>query len=411
MASRTIVALLITAAVLGIVVAPIPHSSADSTPIASGNYWIYQYDDIESGVRARGSIMMQMDNSIDGVFMGQSATMQVVSIAGNGTISGSYQGHQVTGNSTILGSQVRLASNFSLVSDNVVTMTNETVIGVGGPVSISMGYTASYGPVQNDYIGDDDHGVGCVIRSTFHVSGTAWSDDGTSNDTHTAESDATMTLRVVENGVSVTTPAGTFLCQKVNATMMSGNESESLMLYYSDQVGNYVKMEGGDFYFGSMFGGLVLKAYSYTMDSTKPTAMAGEDRTVRIGRDITLDARGSTDNIGIVNYTWSFVAGSEAGTLHRLYGQVVHVTFEEARKYKVMLSVTDGSGNVAYDEIVVTAVKRSGMNAFLGDNSVLLAVGVVMILVAVLVLDGLVRKKRRNSSLPAVRQEPPSPKE
>ncbi len=58
MASRTIVALLITAAVLGIVVAPIPHSSADSTPIASGNYWIYQYDDIESGVRARGSIMI-----------------------------------------------------------------------------------------------------------------------------------------------------------------------------------------------------------------------------------------------------------------------------------------------------------------------------------------------------------------
>jgi hypothetical protein len=147
------------------------------------------------------------------------------------------------------------------------------------------------------------------------------------------------------------------------------------------------------------------------MDATKPTAMAGEDRTVRIGRDITLDASASTDNIGIVNYTWNFVAGSEAGTLCRLYGQVVHFTFEDARKYKVMLSVTDGSGNVAYDEIVVTAVKRSGMNALLGDNSVLLALGVVMILVAVLVLDGLVRKKRRNSSLPAVQQKPPSPKE
>ncbi|MBU0685585.1 MAG: PKD domain-containing protein [Thermoplasmatota archaeon] len=171
-----------------------------------------------------------------------------------------------------------------------------------------------------------------------------------------------------------------------------------------------VKMEGGSFYFGSLLCGTVLKAYSYANDTTRPIAIAGQDRTAKVGHEITFDATASTDNIGIVNYTWSFVAGPMTGTLHRLYGPVVHFKFEDAREYKVMLSVTDAAGNVGYDEMVVTAEKTGGIISVFGDDSILLAFGVVLVLVAVLVIDGLVRRRRKIGSPPTARQKPPSPK-
>lgn len=409
-ADRIIGTILATVVVLAIVLTAVPHSSSASTPIVGGNFWTYMYDDTESGVRVNGTIKMQVDDTVERVVVDQSTTVQELSITGFGMISGSYQGHKVTGTSTTLGNQVRLASNFSLVSDSVVTTMNETITGVGESVSTTMGRVASYNPAQNDYAGDDDHGVGCVIGSMSHISGNAWLYDGSTNETQTIDNDTAMTLRVEEKGVEVTTPAGTFSCHKINATVTSGNASESIILYYSDQVGNYVKMEGGDFYFGTMYRGLALTAYSYTKDATRPNAIAGEDRTVKIGHEITFDGGGSTDNIGIVNYTWTFVAGPKTGTLYRLYGQVVHFTFEDDREYTIMLSVSDAAGNVGYDEMVVTTEKTGGIGAVFADDSVLLAFGVVLVLVAALVIDGRARKRRKTNSPPAVQQEPPSPK-
>lgn len=171
-----------------------------------------------------------------------------------------------------------------------------------------------------------------------------------------------------------------------------------------------LKMEVGDSYFGSLFGGTSLKVHSYTNDTTRPIAIAGQDRTAKVGHDITFDAKGSTDNIGIVNYTWSFVAGPKTGTLHRLYGQVVHFTFEDAREYQVMLSVSDTAGNVGYDEMVVSVEKTGGISSVIGDDGVLLPFSVVLVLVAVLIIDGLARKRRKIDSPPTARQEPPSPK-
>lgn len=171
-----------------------------------------------------------------------------------------------------------------------------------------------------------------------------------------------------------------------------------------------VKMEGGDFYFEYPFGGTELKAYTYTNETTRPIAIAGGDRTAKVGHEITFDARGSTDDIGIVNYTWSFVAGPRTGTLHRLYGPVVSFTFDEAREYKVMLSVTDAAGNVGYDEMVVTTEEIGGISSVIGDDSLLLAFGVVLVLFAVLIMVGLVRRRRRIDSPPAARKMTTPPK-
>jgi hypothetical protein len=46
----------------------------------------------------------------------------------------------------------------------------------------------------------------------------------------------------------------------------------------------------------------------------------------------------------------------------------------------------------------------------LGNDGALLALGVVLVLVAVLVMDSLIRRIRKNDSRPSVPQEPPPPK-
>ncbi|TLZ43232.1 MAG: hypothetical protein E6K19_07745, partial [Methanobacteriota archaeon] len=44
-------------------------------------------------------------------------------------------------------------------------------------------------------------------------------------------------------------------------------------------------------------------------DVTAPVANAGPDQTVTEGTEVTLDASGSTDNVAITTYTWTFVDG------------------------------------------------------------------------------------------------------
>ncbi len=73
-------------------------------------------------------------------------------------------------------------------------------------------------------------------------------------------------------------------------------------------------------------------------DVTAPTADAGPDQDVNEGSSVTLDASGSSDNVGIANYTWS-VDGT------RLYGEVVQYTFTSPGNYEVILNVTDDTGN------------------------------------------------------------------
>ncbi|MFW6375871.1 MAG: PKD domain-containing protein, partial [Thermoplasmatota archaeon] len=73
-------------------------------------------------------------------------------------------------------------------------------------------------------------------------------------------------------------------------------------------------------------------------DVTDPTADAGEDETVDEDTVVTFDGSESSDNVGIVNYTWT-IEGTE------FYGKVVEHTFAEPGVYTVELNVTDDAGN------------------------------------------------------------------
>ncbi len=85
-------------------------------------------------------------------------------------------------------------------------------------------------------------------------------------------------------------------------------------------------------------------------DNTKPVANAGPDQTVAEGTRVTLDASASSDNVGILSYSWKFTDG----TAKTLEGINPSYTFSAPGVYTITLSVKDALGNEATDVIVVT---------------------------------------------------------
>lgn len=87
------------------------------------------------------------------------------------------------------------------------------------------------------------------------------------------------------------------------------------------------------------------------LDRTPPNAIAGVDVSVRPGSWVSLDGSFSTDNVGIVNYTWET---SVDGDVVRVHGVKTSIKFDEEGSYVVKLIVMDADGNIGTDELLVT---------------------------------------------------------
>jgi parallel beta-helix repeat protein len=92
--------------------------------------------------------------------------------------------------------------------------------------------------------------------------------------------------------------------------------------------------------------------YFTVFDFTDPVADAGSDRTVNEDVPTTLDGSGSTDNVGITSYTWTFTDV----TVKTLTGDKPTYTFSNPGVYTITLSVTDAAGNWAIDTVVITVL-------------------------------------------------------
>jgi len=86
-------------------------------------------------------------------------------------------------------------------------------------------------------------------------------------------------------------------------------------------------------------------------DTSPPVSAAGPDQTIDEGALVTLNGSGSTDNVGIINHTWTFNDGSDDITLH---GVAPSHTFNVPGVYMVTLNVTDGAGSWDSDVMNVT---------------------------------------------------------
>ncbi len=88
-------------------------------------------------------------------------------------------------------------------------------------------------------------------------------------------------------------------------------------------------------------------------DTESPKAIGGGDRVINQGTNLTLDGRPSYDNIGIIEYIWTFVYDSKSISL---IGSVVHFVFEIPGQYPVTLSVSDNEGNTDSTTLIVTVI-------------------------------------------------------
>lgn len=183
--------------------------------------------------------------------------------------------------------------------------------------------------------------------------------------------------------LSGSVPLDTDLDIKADITAARGVDTDSTTLHYRVNGGSWVdvpmpKTSGNDTYSVEMpfpgagssveyfisaedEGGVSLSSpiyapydvhtFSISLDDEDPVADAGTDISGYVGVSVLFSGAGSTDNVGIENYTWSFTYDS---TPVELYGVSPSYTFSNDGEYVVTLVVRDTSGNTDSDTVTVT---------------------------------------------------------
>jgi PKD repeat protein len=103
-------------------------------------------------------------------------------------------------------------------------------------------------------------------------------------------------------------------------------------------------------------------------DTTPPIAVAGDDLVIDQHVEATFNGRSSTDNVGIVNWTWTLYLGD---TLQIYYEPIAKWTFHEAGNFTARLVVTDAAGNSATEISNVTVVDTTAPLAEAGRDLII----------------------------------------
>jgi len=107
------------------------------------------------------------------------------------------------------------------------------------------------------------------------------------------------------------------------------------------------------FYANDTFGNMgASDTIHFTVDTTPPTADAGDDQTVNEDTLVTFDGSTSTDENGIAAYTWTFTDI----TPQTLSGKNPTYTFATPGTYTITLTVTDLAGNTATDTVTIAVL-------------------------------------------------------
>ncbi|MDQ1372182.1 MAG: hypothetical protein QG582_1097, partial [Candidatus Thermoplasmatota archaeon] len=130
--------------------------------------------------------------------------------------------------------------------------------------------------------------------------------------------------------------------------------------------------------------------------SAPPVADAGADQAVDIGAEVSFDGSGSTDDLSVVNYTWTF---SYDGGTETLYGEAPEFTFEVAGEYNVTLTVKDFEGQTDADYVTITV---DDDKSFIQEYGLWIALVAAIVVVAVVVM---VLKGRKGGKVPSTAVE------
>ena len=109
-------------------------------------------------------------------------------------------------------------------------------------------------------------------------------------------------------------------------------------------------------------------------DTTSPVAFAGEDVVVTTGDAVSFNGGNSTDNVGIVNYTWTL---DYRGAPITLYGEAPEFMFEKVGEYLVTLVVLDSELHSSSDSLRVFVKEVERTSSW--DDRMTLAVALAVI--------------------------------
>ncbi|NOQ53963.1 MAG: PKD domain-containing protein [Thermoplasmata archaeon] len=122
------------------------------------------------------------------------------------------------------------------------------------------------------------------------------------------------------------------------------------------------------------------------VDNDAPVAKTHDDAESRVGERFILDDGGSSDNVEVVNWTWSWNEGGKARVVH---GKSVTLRFDREGEYMITLKVTDAAGNT--DEATLRVVVSDVSSPISG---VLIAVIVAACIIAVAITYVILKRKR-----------------
>jgi len=132
-------------------------------------------------------------------------------------------------------------------------------------------------------------------------------------------------------------------------------------------------------------------AWDWRDDWTPPRADAGPDRTVLVGQTVVFSGLGSTDDAGVVNWSWDLNGDGEDDA----WGPEVSSVYRQSGTYEARLRVADVWGNAAEDAtvVVVRAVPPPATSqAWVAPTAALV--------VAVLLIAAFLRPRRQRLSKP-----------
>ncbi len=78
------------------------------------------------------------------------------------------------------------------------------------------------------------------------------------------------------------------------------------------------------------------------LDVTAPTAIPPTSQNIKVGQELVFDGRASTDNVGIIRYTWNY---EMAGAPFEQVEENITIAFDSKGNYTFTLTVEDAAGN------------------------------------------------------------------
>jgi parallel beta-helix repeat protein len=225
---------------------------------------------------------------------------------------------------------------------------------------------------------------GRVVNLTLEIPGN-YTAELTCRDLEGNKGSDTMTITVLDNVPPVADAGPDVEVDQGTLVVLDGSESYdnvgiSKWDWYVDYKGSNVHLRGVSvsfsfdaagvhtvtLYVTDEYGLISTDKMTVTVrDIEPPIAVASEDVEVGQGDKFTMDGRWSSDNVRIVNFTWSF---EDSGSPVTLVGEKVTYSFPEVGTYTITLTVIDPSGNDATDLLNVTVIDTTPPRADAGED-------------------------------------------